>query len=48
MANIYPNSRRFVGNLPHEWITKIPKAKRKETIQEIQDFRKMNNLLLIF
>ena len=37
MANIYPNSRRFVGNLPHEWITKIPKAKRKETIQEIQD-----------
>ena len=37
LANIYPNSRRFVGNLPHEWIAEIPQKRRKETIQEIQD-----------
>ena len=37
LANMYPNSRRFVGKLPHEWIIEIPEEKRKETIQEIQD-----------
>ena len=37
IANIYPNSRRFVGNLPNEWIAEIPQEKRKETIQKIQD-----------
>lgn len=33
----YPKSRRFVGNLPPEWIDKIPKANRRETVQQIQD-----------
>jgi len=33
----YPKSRRFVGNLPSEWIAKIPKANRRETVQQIQD-----------
>lgn len=32
-----PNSRRFVGNLPPDWINTIPKEKRKETVQQIQD-----------
>ena len=32
-----PKSRRFVGNLPPEWIDQIPKGKRKETVQQIQD-----------
>ncbi len=33
----FPKSRGFVGNLPPEWIDKIPKGKRKETVQQIQD-----------
>lgn len=33
----FPKSRRFVGNLPPDWIDKIPKGNRKETIQQIQD-----------
>ena len=33
----HPKSRRFVGNLPPEWIDRIPKEKRKETIQQLQD-----------
>ncbi|OGH94550.1 MAG: hypothetical protein A2039_07995 [Candidatus Melainabacteria bacterium GWA2_34_9] len=33
----HPKSRRFVGNLPPDWIDQIPKGKRKETVQQIQD-----------
>jgi len=32
-----PKSRRFVGNLPAEWIKALPKENRKEHVQKIQD-----------
>lgn len=31
----YPKARRFVGNLPPEWIDRIPKEKRRETVRQI-------------
>lgn len=33
----FPKSRGFVGNLPPDWIDRIPKGSRKETVQQIQD-----------
>lgn len=32
----YPKARRFVGNLPPEWIDIIPNEKRRETVRQIQ------------
>jgi len=35
--NKYPKSRRFVGNLPPDWIERLPKENRKDYVQKIQD-----------
>jgi len=37
VVNKYPKSRRFLGNLPHDWIEKISPEKRKESVIKIQD-----------